>query len=207
MFRKIIISSLLFLFTIVNYAQESKKVIYLGWKNVISISLKDNLALKSKILDYEVQEKEQWRAITSFLPVFSYQGTAIRNLELPVFIFMGQQFVVGTNYSFQHTLDLSLPVFSGGMRWFNLSAQKSLRKSLSEELKGKESETVLTALQAYYNIILSNELMKTAGEAVKVAKENLDQVEKYYREQKRSTTPRFRSLRQQAQIVSFHTRG
>ena len=181
MFRKIIIPFFVTLFSIFNYAQESKKVIYLGWENVINISLKDNLALKSKILDYEVQEKEQWRAITSFLPVFSYQGTAIRNLELPVFIFMGQQFVVGTNYSFQHTLDLSLPVFSGGMRWFNLSAQKSLRKSLSEELKGKESETVLTALQAYYNIILSNELMKTAGEAVKVAKENLDQVEKYYK--------------------------
>ena len=181
MFRKIIIPFLVSIFSIVSFAQESKQVIYLGWENVISISLKDNLALKSKILDYEVQEKEQGRAITSFLPVFSYQGTAIRNLELPVFIFMGQQFVVGTNYSFQHTLDLSLPVFSGGMRWFNLSAQKSLRKSLSEELKGKESKTVLTALQAYYNIILSNELMKTAGEAVKVAKGNLDQVEKYYK--------------------------
>ena len=181
MFRKIIILFIAFLLSCNVFAQDNKNIIYLSWNNVVDISLKDNLALKSKILDYEIQGKEQWKAITSFLPIFSYQGNVIRNLELPVFIFMGQQFVVGTNYSFQHTLDLSLPIFSGGMRWFNLSAQKSLRKSLSEELKGHESQTVLTALQAYYNIILSMELKKTSAEAVNVAKENLEQVQKHHK--------------------------
>ncbi len=164
-----------------SHTQTNKNIIYLGWENVVSISLKDNLTLESKLLDYEAQGLEEWKAISSFLPVFSYRGTAIRNLELPVFIFMGQQFVVGTNYSFQHSLDLTLPVFTGGMRWFNLNAQKSLRKSLSEELKGQESQTVLSALQSYYGIMLSNELMKTADEAVKVALENREQVEKHYK--------------------------
>ncbi len=169
------------LFSVSLFAQQAKKVIYLSWENVVDISLKDNLTVKSKLLEYDIQGLEQWRAVTSFIPVFSYQGIAVRNLELPVFIFMGQQFVVGTNYSVQHSLDLTLPVFMGGMRWFNLNAQKSLKKSLSEELKGQESNAVLTALQAYYGIILSNELMKTANEAVNVAKENLDMVEKHYR--------------------------
>lgn len=163
------------------FAQTNKNIIYLSWENVVNISLKENLALKTKLLDYESQNLEEWRAITSFIPTFSYQGTAIRNLELPVFIFMGQKFVVGTNYSIQHTLDLTLPVFTGGMRWFNLNAQKSLRKSLSEELKGEESQTVLAALQSYYGIMLSNELMKTASEAVSVAKQNLEHVEKHYK--------------------------
>ena len=166
----------------ISYAQANKNIIYLSWENVVNISLKENLSLKSKLLDYESQNLEEWRAITSFIPSFSYQGTAIRNLELPVFIFMGQKFVVGTNYSIQHSLDLTLPVFTGGMRWFNLSAQKSLRKSLSEELKGAESQTVLSALQSYYGIMLSNELMKTASEAVKVAKQNLENVEIHYKQ-------------------------
>lgn len=161
--------------------QSDKKIIYLNWENVVDISLKDNLTLKSKILDYDAQGLEERKAITSFLPVFSYQGIAIRNLELPVFVFMGQQFVVGTNYSIQHSFDLSLPLFTGGGRWFNLSAQKSLRKSLSEELKGQESFTVLTALQAYYGIMLADKLTQAASEAVNVAKENLDRVELHYK--------------------------
>ena len=169
------------LFNNILFSKTNKNIIYLSWENVVNISLKENLTLKSKILDYETQGLEEWKAISSFLPIFSYQGTFIRNLELPVFIFMGQQFVVGTNYSFQHSLDLTLPVFTGGMRWFNLSAQKSLRKSLSEELKDQESQTVLAALQSYYGIMLSNELMKTANEAVNVAKKNLENVEKHYK--------------------------
>ena len=170
-----------FIFNNILFAQTSRNIIYLSWENVINISLKENLTLKSKILDYNAQGLEEWKAITSFLPVFSYQGTFIRNLELPVFIFMGQQFVVGTNYSFQHSLDLTLPLFTGGMRWFNLNAQKSLKRSLSEELKGQESQTVLAALQSYYGIMLSNELMKTAKEAVNVAQQNLEHVEKHYK--------------------------
>jgi outer membrane protein len=55
-----------------------------------------------------------------------------------------------------------------------------LRKALSEELKGKEEETILNSMQAYYGIILSEELAKSAEEAVNVAKQNLEQVEKFY---------------------------
>ena len=180
MFKKILI--LIFVNALlINIQAQNKNIIYLSWENVVNISLQDNLTLKSKLLDYKAQNLEEWKAVASFIPTFSYQGTAVRNLELPVFIFMGQRFVVGTNYSFQHSLDLTFPLFTGGMRWFNLSMQKSLRKSLSEELKGEESQTVLNALQAYYSIMLSNELMKTADEAVKVALENLNSVEKHYK--------------------------
>jgi outer membrane protein TolC len=93
---------------------------------------------------------------------------------------MGQSFVVGTPYTFQHSLSLSVPLFTGGSRWFNLNAQKSIKKSLSEELKGKESETVLNGLQSYYGITLAQSFYETAKEAVNVAGENLDQVQKHY---------------------------
>ncbi len=160
--------------------QDDKQVIYLSWKNVVDISLKDNLSLKSKMLDYDVQNLETWKSLSYFLPTLSYQGLMQKSLELPVFVFMGQRFVVGTPYTFQHSLSLSLPLFTGGSRWFNYDIQKNMKKSLSEELKGKEEETVLNAMQAYYGIILSDELMKTAYEAVEVAKQNLEQVQKFY---------------------------
>lgn len=169
-----------FIFTSIICAQKGKQIIYLSWKNVVDISLKDNLSLKSKSLDYDIQNLETWKSLSYFLPSLSYQGIAQKNIELPVFVFMGQRFVVGTPYNFQHSFNLTLPIFTGGSRWQNYKIQNSIRKSLKEELEGKEEETVLNAMQAYYAIILSNEMCKTAEEAVNVAKQNLEQVEKFY---------------------------
>ena len=160
--------------------QSEKRIIYLSWKNVVDISLKDNLALKSKSFDYDMQNLETWKSLSYFLPSLSYQGIAQKNIELPVFVFMGQRFVVGTPYTFQHSLSLSMPIITGGSRWFNYGIQSDIKKSLSEELKGKEEETVLNSLQAYYGIILSEELAKSSEEAVHVAKQNLDQVQMFY---------------------------
>lgn len=160
--------------------QSEKKIIYLSWKNVVDISLKDNLALKSKLLDYDAQNLETWKSLSYFLPSLSYQGIAQKNVELPVFVFMGQRFVVGTPYTFQHSLSLSLPIYIGGSRWFNYDIQKNIKKSLNEELKGKKEEIVLNSMQAYYGIILSEELTKTAEEAVNVAKQNSEHVQKFY---------------------------
>lgn len=162
------------------YGQETRRIIHLSWKNVVDISLKDNLSLKSKSLDYEIQDLETLKSLTTFLPSLRYQGMAQHNLELPVFVFMGQRFVVGTPYTFQHSLSLALPILTGGGRWLNHSMQRNIKKSLAEELLGKEEETALNAMQAYYGIILSTELTRTAQEAVDVARQNLLQVQKFH---------------------------
>ncbi|MFH1197515.1 MAG: TolC family protein [bacterium] len=176
-----IIVLLIFLFGQIVMAQSSSgNIIYLTMDEVIGKSRMDNLSLKSKLLEYDAQNLEEWKALSNFLPSISYQGFATNNLELPVFVFMGQQFVVGTKFTFQHSLDLTLPLFTGGSRWFNVSIQKSIKKSLSEELKGKEEEVVVQALQAYYGIILAKSVLKTSAEAVEAAKANLEQVKKFY---------------------------
>ncbi len=162
------------------YSQNQNNIIYLSWKNVIDISLRENLSLKSKILDYNIQNLEMWKSVSYFLPSLSYQGIAQKNIELPVFVFMGQRFVVGTPYNFQHSFNLTLPFFTGGSRWYNYKIQNSLMKSLKEELEGKEEETVFNSIQAYFTIILSEEMCKVAQEAINVAKQNLEQVEKFY---------------------------
>ena len=172
--KMILLFSILFIAVSGLYGQNKKQIIYLSWKNVVDISRKDNLSLKSKSLDNDIQNLETWKSLSYFLPNLSYTAIMQKNVELPVFVFMGQSFVVGTPYNFQHSLILSLPLFTGGSRWYNYDIQKSIQKSLSEELKGKEEETVLNSIQAYFGIILANELMKSASEAVTVAEKNLD---------------------------------
>ncbi|MGK9368636.1 TolC family protein [Melioribacter sp. Ez-97] len=161
-------------------AQGGKNVVYLSWKDVVEITKENSLELQNKRLDYNIQKLETWKSLSNFLPSLSYQGIFQRNIELPVFVFMGQRFTVGTPYNFQHSIVASLPLFTGGARWFNYDLQKTLRKSLKEELKGKEESVVYDAVATYYSIVLAKELIHTAEEAVKVAYENLEQVKKFY---------------------------
>jgi len=158
------------------FGQAERRIVHLSWKNAVDMSLTDNLSLRSKTLEYDMQNLESLKSLTTFLPSVSYQGIAQHSLELPVFVFMGQRFVVGTPYTFRHSLSATLPLFAGGSRWFNHSIQSSLKKSLAEELKGKEEETVLLSLEAYYGILLSQQLASSAEEAVAVARQNLEQV-------------------------------
>lgn len=178
MFRKFLI---LFLFTTLLSAQ-SRNVIYLSWNDVVGKSLKDNLSLKSKQLEFKSQNLEVWKSWSLFSPTIKYQAAGVYNVELPTIVFMGQKFTMGTKYTFQHSIDATLPIFTGGSRYFNLSTQKYIKKSLAEELIGKEAETVLMSLQAYYGIILADELCATAKEAVEVAESNLKQVQSFYNE-------------------------
>lgn len=194
MFRTFV---LILIFSITLFAQ--KNTIYLSWNDVVEKSISDNLLIKSKILEQESQNYELWRSYSNYLPTLRYQGTAVKNLELPTMVFMGQAFTIGTNYTFQHSLDLTLPVFTGGSRFFTIRAQSYMKRSLSEELKGMEQETALQALQAYFGVILAEELRNSAIEAVQVADSNLSQVKIFYEE---GTATELDLQRAQAQYYS-----
>ncbi|HEX2867442.1 MAG TPA: TolC family protein [Ignavibacteriales bacterium] len=159
---------------------QQRNIIYLTWDKVISVSLDRNLSLKSKMLEYDLQRLEVWRSYSNFLPSITYQALGVKNLELPTIVFMGQRFTMGTNYTFQHSMDLTFPVFTGGSRLFGLKVQTYLRKSLSEELKGKKQDAVLEALESYYGIILAESLLRSALNAVQLADSNLRQVTLFY---------------------------
>lgn len=178
MFR---ITTLLLLLAVTLPAQEGK-IITLTWDAVVSQSRQENLSLKIKKLQYKVQDYKLLDAYAMFLPAARYQAVGVSNLELPTIVFMGQQFTMGTKYTFQHTLDFTLPLFTGGSRYFNLQLQKTLSRSMLEELKGKEEEVVLQALQAYFGVMLSDGIYKAAGDAVTTAEENLRQVQMFYNE-------------------------
>src|SRR3989339_2171056 len=120
--------------------QNEKHIIYLSWKNVVDISLEENLDLKLKSLDYEIQGLETWKSLSLFLPSLTYQGIMQRNVELPVFVFMGQKFAVGSPYNFQHSLSLSFPIFTGGSRWVYFFIFKKKKKKNKKKKKKKKKE-------------------------------------------------------------------
>lgn len=191
------VAFLIALFFIVepNLAQSSsvnktnKNVVYLGWKGTVDRSLSDNLSLQSKILDYEAQQWEEWRAYSYFLPTLDYQGVSVNSLELPVMMLPGEiigspgthiPIKMGTKFNIQHSLTLNWAIFNGGARWINTRLQKNLRKSLTEELRGKEAETVLNALKAYFGSILADSIYKAVEFSMQAAKSNFEQVQIFH---------------------------
>ena len=165
-----------------NAVTAQPQIIILTWENVVGRSLHDNIGLQIMNQDYRSQKLSEWNALSNFMPTINYQGMMVNNLELPVFVFMGEKIQVGTDYNFQHTLQLSLPVFNGGLRWANWKAQRILKKSLNEELSAATDATVLNGLQAYFGIILANSMTAVTQEAVDAAKANMDDVQQFFNE-------------------------
>lgn len=159
----------------------AQEIISLRWDDVVGISRQRNLDLQIARQDYRNQKLNQWKVYSDFLPTVNYQFQRINNIELPEFVFMGNHIRVGTNFNFSHSFQLQYPLFLGGARWANLRMQSSLKKSLKAQLAGKEDEVVLNALQSYFQIMLSDALLKVNNRSHQAAKANLDQVEKFYR--------------------------
>lgn len=155
------------------------RIVQLKWDDVVQTSLNENLGLKYTALDYQSQKLSKWQAISNFLPSLAYQGVASQNLELSTMTLMGQKIQIGTEYNYQHSLELSCPIFTGFSRIASLNIQRNQEKSLKAELKGKESETVISALEAYFQIMLSNRLIQVNEEALDAADANLQQVKQF----------------------------
>jgi len=170
-----------------SFFKAQPRIVELNWKSAVNLTLKENLSLKMSRLDLDKQIYEEYKALSYFLPTFTYQSGFVRNLELPTTIIppspffpFGGKLKFGLEYSFQHSLQFSYPLFVGFSRWNNYKIQNYVKKSLSEELKKQEQQTAFLTLNAYYGVLLSEKLVVANKEALEVAKANYEQVEKYY---------------------------
>lgn len=155
-------------------------VIALSWEQVVDVGLKQNLELKILEQDVKNQKLNVYKSVSDFLPTISYNFQAVNNVELPVLVFMGNRFRIGTKYNFTHVLQLQYPLFLGGARLANFSIQRHAKKSLLQMLRGKEQEVAFKAIEAYYQVMLANDLLRVNEKARAAAKANFEQVEKFY---------------------------
>lgn len=178
------IRQILFYFLLLTIFQQSisaQSIITLTWNDVVGISRIDNLDLQIQKQDLRLQDLNKWKSVSDFLPTLNYQYQIVNNIERPVFVVPGiGEIRFGTEYNFIHLLQFQYPIFIGGARIANLNLQSSLRKSLSQQLSNKEDEVVLQALEAYFSVMLAQNLIEVNERAQNAAEANLEQVEKFY---------------------------
>jgi outer membrane protein TolC len=159
----------------------AQQIISLTWNDVIGIGLKENLEIKIRAHEYEFQSQNEWKALGEFLPTIDYQFQAINNLELPEFVVPNFGRVrFGTQYNYAHLLQAQWPIFTGLARIANWKIQKKLTKSMQQELHNKEDEVVLKALEAYFNLLLADNVVLVNDRAYRASTANFEQVEKFY---------------------------
>lgn len=174
------ISVLIFIF-LGTVSLEAQQVVSLTWNDVVGISRNENLEIKIRYQDYLYQSKNKWKALGDFLPTVDYQFQAINNIELPEFVIPNFGRVrFGTDYNFTHVFQARLPLFTGGARWANWQIQNYLGKSMEAQLRDKEDQVVLKALEAYFSLMLADNVVLVNQRAYEAAKANFDQVEKFF---------------------------
>ncbi len=176
--KKAIIAGLIFIFLASATAGD---IITLTWRQVVGIGIKQNLDLQIMRQDYRTQSLNQWKAVSDFLPTVNYNFQAVNNVELPLMVFMGRSFRIGTKYNFTHVFQAQLPLFTGGLRFDNYKIQKYSKRSLQALLKNKESDIALKVTEAYFQVILSNDLVRVNQRALQAAQANLRQVQKFFK--------------------------
>lgn len=160
---------------------KGQQVVSLTWSDVVGISRNENLEIKIRYQDYLYQDKNKWKALGDFLPTVDYQFQAVNNIELPEFVIPNFGRVrFGTDYNFTHVFQARLPLFTGGARWANWQIQDNLAKSMEAQLRDKEDQVVLKALEAYFGMILADNVLRVNQRAYEAAKANFDQVEKFF---------------------------
>lgn len=181
MIKRSHLTILFIIFPVLLNLVQAQNIITLTWNDVVGISRLQNLDLKMQEQDFRQQRLHEWKALSDFLPIVSYQYQVVNNIERPVFVIPGfGQVRFGTEYNFSHNLQIQFPIFTGGARWANWRIQRNYKKSLAEQLKNKEDEVVLQALQAYFGVMLSNNLIHVNERAKNAAEVNYDQVKKFY---------------------------
>ncbi len=165
----------------VTFGLQAQQIITLTWNDVVGISLKENLEIKIQNQSYLYQTKAEWKALGDFLPTIDYQFQAINNLELPEFVIPNFGRVrFGTSYNYSHVFQAQWPLFTGGARWANWMIQKNAKKSMEQQLRNKEHEVVLKALEAYYTLLLAENVIQVNNRAFQAAKANYEQVKRFY---------------------------
>ncbi len=156
------------------------EIITLTWQDVVPLGLKRNLEIQMLQQDVKNQQMNVYRSLGDFLPTVQYTFQAVNNIELPVMVFMGRSFRIGTKYNFTHGIQIQYPIFLGGARLANYTIQKQAKRSLQQLLKGKKDEIVLKAIGAYFSVMLNRELVRVNQKAQMAARANLAQVKKFF---------------------------
>ena len=145
----------------------------LSLQESIQIALEQNIQFQTAAKSLEIADAKLYESLGNFLP--TVDATLVKNIDEKVMSIEMPPFVPGTDpinveldftKNYQAALGLTQPIFTGGAVWFNYKQNLYALKAEEEKYRKQKLITIFDVKKSYYSVLLTEELIKVANEAL-----------------------------------------
>jgi outer membrane protein TolC len=180
-----IIFALLILFGIGNAAR-AQDTLVISLNEAFDLALERNESIQIARRELDRANARIMEAVSGALPQITGGLVYIRNWEVPTGVFQmdGEEvrFKFGTENSFTADLTLNQPIYSGGRTLTALQIAALARRLVRQSVRQASQELKYQVYQAFYGTLLARDVLEVNRESLRLAENNLDQVQKMYNE-------------------------
>ena len=140
------------------FAQDRPASMSLTVDQAVEYALANNRSVVSARYDLLASEKGLWEAIAAGLPSLDGSISMTNNLIIPVMVFNGMSFKVGTDYEYSNGISASTTVFNAP--WLvGIQTAKLARSITQKGLTQTEEDTRESVKTTYYLILVSHQTL------------------------------------------------
>ena len=174
----------LFVFGSAIIVAQSGNEIKLNLEESIKIALENNSDLKQIKLDYDKAKEQVWEAYgTSVFPSIdgsvSYQRAIKQGVIIIETPFFSGSFPQGTKNTLSGSVTLEQPLFTGAM-FLATRIAETFADISKENVVYTQLDVIRKVKEAYYNILLAQELLNLGKLNLELSKKNLEDAESMY---------------------------
>ncbi len=153
-------------------------------KGAVDFALEKNESYLIAIKQMEKADAQITEAVSGALPQITGNVSYVCNWEIPVAVIQFgdqvQTLKFGTNNNFTADLTLTQPIYSGGRTGSALKIAGFARKISRETVRQSRQDLKVNVYKGFYGAVLAQEVLRVSEEAERLARENLDLVQKMY---------------------------
>jgi len=162
-----------------NRSSQSRDVIRgkLSLEECLGIALVNNKQIASAVCDKENARGKITESYSLALPQLGLTGSYTRLDETPSADFGGQSMVMGSADNYALSANLSQPLFRGGSIGAGIRAARLYACMADESVREAVQQVIFDVRKTFYDILLAQELLRVADEAVELSRRHLTDVQ------------------------------
>jgi outer membrane protein len=168
------------------------------------LALVNNKALQSIVQEREVARGERLKSYSAILPTVDISGQYSRLDEVTSFEIdtpLGKEKIqFGDEDNYSAVLTVTQPIFAGGSIPARINSAKLLSLLTDETVRAAVQNVIYAAEHAYYDVLLSQQLLQISTDAVRSAQAHLDNVKQ---RQQGGVASDFDVLRAEVELSNF----
>ena len=174
--------------------------VHLNLEEAVNYGLEHNPEIEQLTIDYKKSEIKIGDAISAYYPSLSINGYFAYLSDIPVFEFDGMPVPMGQHRNYGVSLSLQQVIFAWGKLYDYYKIAEIQSEIVELTLKRKQQEVRYAITDAFYGLLILEQLVKLTSESLSQLRRHEKAVEKRYRA---GLVPHFELLRSQVQVANL----